>query len=364
MDPNTPPNDKQPPLSDPQNVAGAMTPEFSPGGDLPVSGLNDGQHDDGFPKMDAEQSMTGFAANDFFENDQYTMKFLTVKGVRFEVHYLLMVVAFSGFDILFEARGRGIHVYSRVLMVPIVAVGMVFSVLGHELAHIIVMMGSGYMFEKAILLPLGGTVCLRVEASRLTQVMVAAAGPAFNVVLAVVCALLGKVFGTDDFVGNSFKIISAFNVSMAYWNLTMPVHPLYFSSITTANAESGFSRPVQGRDFGRRDPGCSPAADESLNVHSTASQQRCCLCESVRDMLDFEEYCFTMTDVFSSLLDPKESDFRDAKSSCGRLDKVKPVPSSLVDCNNVQKRIVLYYKIFRHVWTDVFTRNNIPLCIC
>eukprot|EP01083_Nonionella_stella_P058000 152026_1 len=229
MDPNTPPNDKQPPLSDPQNVAGAMTPEFSPGGDLPVSGLNDGQHDDGFPKMDAEQSMTGFAANDFFENDQYTMKFLTVKGVRFEVHYLLMVVAFSGFDILFEARGRGIHVYSRVLMVPIVAVGMVFSVLGHELAHIIVMMGSGYMFEKAILLPLGGTVCLRVEASRLTQVMVAAAGPAFNVVLAVVCALLGKVFGTDDFVGNSFKIISAFNVSMAYWNLTMPVHPLDFA---------------------------------------------------------------------------------------------------------------------------------------
>eukprot|EP01083_Nonionella_stella_P142857 442793_1 len=198
MDPNTPPNDKQPPLSDPQNVAGAMTPEFSPGGDLPVSGLNDGQHDDGFPKMDAEQSMTGFAANDFFENDQYTMKFLTVKGVRFEVHYfLLMVVAFSGFDILFEARGRGIHVYSRVLMVPIVAVGMVFSVLGHELAHIIVKLGSGHMFEKAILLPLGGTVCLRVEASRLTQVMVAAAGPAFNVVLAVVCALLGKVFGTE-----------------------------------------------------------------------------------------------------------------------------------------------------------------------
>eukprot|EP01083_Nonionella_stella_P058001 152027_1 len=241
MDPNTPPNDKQPPLSDPQNVAGAMTPEFSPGGDLPVSGLNDGQHDDGFPKMDAEQSMTGFAANDFFENDQYTMKFLTVKGVRFEVHYLLMVVAFSGFDILFEARGRGIHVYSRVLMVPIVAVGMVFSVLGHELAHIIVMMGSGYMFEKAILLPLGGTVCLRVEASRLTQVMVAAAGPAFNVVLAVVCALLGKVFGTDDFVGNSFKIISAFNVSMAYWNLTMPVHPLDFSSITTAYLMDYFS---------------------------------------------------------------------------------------------------------------------------
>ena len=31
--------------------------------------------------------------------------------------------------------------------------------------------------------------------------------------------------------------------------------------------------------------------------------------------------------------------------------------------NNVQRRIVLYYKVFKYVWPDICTRRNIPRCI-
>jgi len=59
----------------------------------------------------------------------------------------------------------------------------------------------------------------------------------------------------------------------------------------------------------------------------------------------------------------EENDYSVAKSSKGRLDKVLPVPSCLDECNNIQKRIILYYKIFCFVWTDVYTRVEISICI-
>eukprot|EP01083_Nonionella_stella_P077260 210867_1 len=91
--------------------------------------------------------------------------------------------------------------------------------------------------------------------------------------------------------------------------------------------------------------------------------QQCCLCESVRDMIEFGEKCYIETRAFKELLVLDDSDFITAKESCGRLDKVKPIPNNFAECNNVQKRIVLYYKIFCNIWTDVFTRKTIPLCI-
>ena len=90
---------------------------------------------------------------------------------------------------------------------------------------------------------------------------------------------------------------------------------------------------------------------------------RCGLCLCVRDMMDFNDSCFIDYSVFSELCMLSECDFNDAKNSKRRLDKVKPIPKSLSECNNVQKRIVLYYKIFKYVWPEICIRQAIPRCI-
>ena len=80
-------------------------------------------------------------------------------------------------------------------------------------------------------------------------------------------------------------------------------------------------------------------------------------------MIDFNDICFIDNSDFRSLCDLNNDDFDLAKSSKGRLDKVEPIPMCLDNCNNVQRRIILYYKVFKYVWPDICTRRNIPRCI-
>ena len=80
-------------------------------------------------------------------------------------------------------------------------------------------------------------------------------------------------------------------------------------------------------------------------------------------MIDFSDICFVDNSDFISLCELDNDDFISAKNSKDRLDKVEPVPKCLDDCNNVQRRIVLYYKVFKYVGPDICTRRNIPRCI-
>ena len=64
---------------------------------------------------------------------------------------------------------------------------------------------------------------------------------------------------------------------------------------------------------------------------------------------------------FYLLLTPIYSDFANAKHSKNRLDQVEPVPLSLDDCNDVQKRIVIYYKLFLYIWDVYRTSNRMPI---
>ncbi len=79
------------------------------------------------------------------------------------------------------------------------------------------------------------------------------------------------------------------------------------------------------------------------------------------------EQCITNTDEFRNCTEIDQSDFWRAKRSGKRLDKKDPVPGCLSDCNDIQRRIIIYCKIYNLIWKDVrhndTSRKRLPLCI-
>ena len=97
---------------------------------------------------------------------------------------------------------------------------------------------------------------------------------------------------------------------------------------------------------------------------NVVEKRKCDQCLYIREYKSFDKKCFVFIEDFDLLLTPTYSDFANAKHSKNRLDQVEPVPLSLDDCNDVQKRIVIYYKLFLYIWDVYRTSNRMPIPVC
>ena len=149
-------------------------------------------------------------------------------GIAIRVHItlilFLMWIAFAS-----TVRGEGVAkaVVDWVLVVAVFAVIVV-----HELAHALVARRFGCVTREIVLLPIGGVSVMENLPQRPRQeLLVAVAGPAVNVVLAIVLAVtigaLGLSFGPEQptTVGAVAVQLLWINVGLALFNL-LPAFPM------------------------------------------------------------------------------------------------------------------------------------------
>ena len=157
----------------------------------------------------------------------WSIKLFRIFGIQLELHLtfllLLLVIAWQG---SLDAGWRG-GIWSTT------AVVLIFScVVLHELGHCLVAKRFSIPIHRIILLPIGGMALFgRIPRQPGEELLITAAGPAVNFVLAAFLLLFVGLPGTQDFlyIQYDFKglltLLLIFNLLMGFFNL-LPVFPM------------------------------------------------------------------------------------------------------------------------------------------
>lgn len=157
-------------------------------------------------------------------------KLLTVRGIAIRIHItfpLILVFAAMTYGQMGGASGALFGIISVLLLFVLVTL--------HELGHSFAALHYGIPVRQIVLLPIGGLAQLeRMPEKPQQELVVAAAGPAVNVVLAVVMGLVAWLLnipvlgGIQDFsltFRALFSFLLLYNIILALFNL-LPAFPL------------------------------------------------------------------------------------------------------------------------------------------
>lgn len=145
----------------------------------------------------------------------------SLAGISVNVHFtFLMLLGFVGFSRLLGGAGLGAAVAEVLFLASLFGV-----VVLHELGHALTARRYGIGTRDITLLPIGGIARLERMPTKPTQEMVIAlAGPAVNVVLALGLWFLAPLIRPTVFAPLLFRLI-AINVGLAVFNL-LPAFPM------------------------------------------------------------------------------------------------------------------------------------------
>lgn len=112
------------------------------------------------------------------------------------------------------------------LITSLTCVGFLGSVVAHELAHALVARGLGLEVTEVSVLHVGGMTRLAREPSEpRDEALIAAAGPAVNILLAGGLLLVGVALGPTTTAGGLWVFLAYLNGTLGVFNL-LPGHPL------------------------------------------------------------------------------------------------------------------------------------------
>jgi len=127
----------------------------------------------------------------------------SVAGIPIRLHISLLIII--GLAAIYSGFG--------LLAVLVLAVGIFGSVALHELGHSFVARAKGAYIHEIVLLPIGGAAKIsNIPKRPMDEIMVALAGPAVSLVLAVIFSL----FETTRFLGYLNKMLFFFNILPAF----------------------------------------------------------------------------------------------------------------------------------------------------
>ncbi len=143
----------------------------------------------------------------------------------------------------------GVRVYISptvfLMAVVFVAFGMAYefacsltAVILHELAHARVAKKLGYALNEVKLMPYGAALCGKADISHKHEVMIAAAGPAFNLVIGLIFAAMWWLVPISYAFTYNFCVC---NLYIGLFNL-LPVYPLDGGRVVLAFLSMRFSR--------------------------------------------------------------------------------------------------------------------------
>lgn len=132
----------------------------------------------------------------------------SVFGIPVRLHMSLLVVV--GALSLLTALG------GDILTVPVFAIGIIGSVVLHELGHSLVARKKGGYIHEIVLYPFGGAAKIsNIPVKPIDEILVALAGPAVSLVLAVLFSGFGGVLA---YISNANLFLFGFNI--------LPVFPM------------------------------------------------------------------------------------------------------------------------------------------
>jgi Zn-dependent protease len=174
------------------------------------------------------------------ERSRWAWRLATVSGIPVRVHFTLILLllwfAWMEFQTVQRSMPSGTHSGSEVFLavggMVVYVVGLFASVLLHELGHALVAKGHGTVTTEIVLYPFGGVARLRGLGAPRQELVTSLAGPAVNVIIAVVLFLGLQLTGhwvaperlTPENMGLVARLMGA-NVALALFNL-IPAFPM------------------------------------------------------------------------------------------------------------------------------------------
>ncbi|VGO16605.1 Putative zinc metalloprotease Rip3 [Pontiella desulfatans] len=132
----------------------------------------------------------------------------SVLGIPIRLHISLLIAVGV---ISFMALAAGIN----PLVVPILAIGLFGSVALHELGHSVVARAKGSYIQEIVLYPFGGAAKIsNLSRNPVDEILVAAAGPAVSLVLALLLLPYGLTYD-----------LGRLNMALFFFNI-LPVFPM------------------------------------------------------------------------------------------------------------------------------------------
>ena len=164
---------------------------------------------------------------------KWTFNLLQVRGIDIKIHAtFLLILAFGGLE-WGRAHGAIGFVFGVSIMLALFA-----CVTLHELGHSVAAQHYKIPVQEIVLLPIGGVALIGKQPEKPSQeLVIAAAGPAVNVVIAVILAALGGPLAALDGHGlvagvaptpslaTFFAWLLAANITLVIFNL-IPAFPL------------------------------------------------------------------------------------------------------------------------------------------
>ncbi|OGV42429.1 MAG: hypothetical protein A2X46_11240 [Lentisphaerae bacterium GWF2_57_35] len=148
---------------------------------------------------------------------------MTVRGIPIRVHITLLILL-PLFAITF-AQGLGVLSFFWGLLT---AAGLFACIALHELGHSMVAIAKGCSVREILLLPIGGVAQLNsIPRDPRDEMLMAIAGPAVSLALAMVGTLLGHLFAALGlpYLSVVFASLGSFNLMLVLFNL-LPSFPM------------------------------------------------------------------------------------------------------------------------------------------
>ena len=158
-------------------------------------------------------------------NNSY--KIFTILGIPIKIH-ISLILLFPLMIVIFTGDGGGVGAgfpLNEYMYTAFIMLGLFTSVALHELGHSFVGIKCGYEIREIVLLPIGGMAKIaRMSTSPLHEILVALAGPAVSMLLAVLGLSLG-IFMRHDTIGFFLLNLGVINLVLAVFNL-VPSFPM------------------------------------------------------------------------------------------------------------------------------------------
>lgn len=154
-------------------------------------------------------------------------KIFTILGIPIKIHislillFPLMILLFTGDR---GEAGAGVPL-NEYMYTAFIMIGLFTSVALHELGHSFVGIKCGYEIREIVLLPIGGVAKIaRMTAKPMHEILVAIAGPAVSLMLAVIGLSIGIPLLNEP-IGFFLLHIGVINLVLAVFNL-VPSFPM------------------------------------------------------------------------------------------------------------------------------------------
>ncbi len=147
----------------------------------------------------------------------WSLKLFRIRGIEIRVHVtFLLILVWAAYSWGTQAKGG---LQGAVLGVVAILL-LFFCVTLHELAHSLTAQRYGAKVRSIMLLPIGGIAQMEeVPSKPIQELLISLAGPATNVVIAVVLLLVGLLLGVQ--IRASLSQMSA-NLAIAGWSGLLP----------------------------------------------------------------------------------------------------------------------------------------------